>query len=189
MTDLSLSTIFAGATFVVIAATAIAAVIQLRHLRASNQLNAMLTIMELWNEPALQDQIAYVRGDLQRKIQTEGYVAELTAEIAKGPVTRSGHPEFFVLDLWEQVGAFMKHGLIDEGPLLDIVAPQVLGTWNQLQPIVACLRERFGASAFENVEYAAVRSRLWLDRYPEGTYPRGTPRMPELLAKRTVDER
>jgi len=187
VSDVSLSTIFAGATFVVIAATAIAAVVQLRHLRASNQLNAMLTIMELWNEPALQDQIAYVRGDLQRKIKDGGYVADLQLEIAKGPVTRSGHPEFFVLDLWEQVGAFMKYGLIDEAPLLDIVAPQVLGTWSQLEPIVACLRERFGASAFENVEYAAVRSRLWLDRHPEGTYPRGTPRMREVLARRAVE--
>lgn len=185
MTTEVLGTVFAGVTCVVIAATAIAALIQLRHLRASNQLNAMLTIIQVWNEPKLQEDMLYVRTGLQHKIQAQDYLADLKAEIAKGPVPRATHPEFAVLDLWEQVGTLMKYGLIDERPLLDIVAPQVLSSWTQCEPVIACLRERFGASAFENAEYAAARARLWMDRYEDGNYPKHTPRMHDLLANRT----
>ena len=38
-----------GATFLVIAVTAVAALIQLRHLRKSNWLAAQLKILELWH--------------------------------------------------------------------------------------------------------------------------------------------
>ena len=148
----------------------------------------MLTIMELWYDPKVQEHLAYVRGDLQRKLKEQDYVAELKVDIAKGPISRAVHPEFYVLDLWDQVGAFLKYGLIDERSLLDIVAPQVLGSWTQLEPVISRMRERYGPSAFENVEYAPARARLWLDRYPDGTYPKHTPRMPELLAKRAQEE-
>jgi hypothetical protein len=84
----------------VFAATAVAALIQLRHLRASNQLDAMLSIMQVWYEPKLQEHLAYVRSGLQRKLQAEDYLGDLRADIAQGrPVSRAEHPEFFVLDL------------------------------------------------------------------------------------------
>lgn len=181
------STFFAGATFIVIGATAIAALIQLRHLRASNQLNALLTLMELWNQGPLQERFAYVRGELQRRLQDPAFCAELAAHLAKGPVSRSEHSEFAVADFWEQIGAFMKYNLIDERSWLDVAAPQMLGSWNLLEPIVMMGRERYGDASFENFEYAAARARLWLDRHPDGNYPSGTPRMAQLrTAQRRV---
>jgi len=42
-----LDTVAALGTFIVIALTAIAALVQLRHLRSSNQLSAMLKLLEL----------------------------------------------------------------------------------------------------------------------------------------------
>jgi len=50
MTLEALNTTFAGAAFAVIGATAIAAIVQLRHLRASNQINALLTILQDWQK-------------------------------------------------------------------------------------------------------------------------------------------
>src|SRR5712692_8555806 len=104
------STIFAGATFAVIAATAVAALIQLRHLRASNQLTALLTLMQLWNTPDLQEHIGYMRGEMMQKMKEPSFLDEF----AKGPVSRAEHPEILIADFWEQVGAFMKYGLMDE---------------------------------------------------------------------------
>ena len=45
MSQETLSTAAAVGTFIVIAATAIAAVVQLRHLRAQNQLTGLLTVL------------------------------------------------------------------------------------------------------------------------------------------------
>jgi hypothetical protein len=178
------SAIFSGATFVVIAVTAIAAVVQLRHLRASNQLDALLTLMELWNQPSLQDHFAYVRGKLQDELKDPSFLRELNAELEKGPLSRSEHVEFAVADFWEQIGAFLKYDLIDERSWLDVASPQAARSWDLLLPVVEAIRQRFGPVAYENFEYAAVRARLWLDKHPDGTYPRTTPRMAELKAAR-----
>jgi len=48
------SAVFSGATFVVIAASAIAALVQLRHLRSSNQLAGMIEINRMWHDPQIQ---------------------------------------------------------------------------------------------------------------------------------------
>ncbi|MBV8280704.1 MAG: hypothetical protein JO347_01420, partial [Candidatus Eremiobacteraeota bacterium] len=45
------NTVFSAATFIVIATASIAALVQLRHMRAGNQLNMLLTIMDMWSKP------------------------------------------------------------------------------------------------------------------------------------------
>jgi hypothetical protein len=182
------SAIFSGATFTVIAVTAIAAVVQLRHLRASNQLDALLTLMELWNQPVLQEHFAYVRGELQSKVKDRNFLRELEADLEKGPLSRSEHVEFVVADYWEQIGAFLKYQLIDERSWLDVASPQVARSWELMEPELLMIRQRFGPAAYENFEYAAVRARLWLDKYPKGNYPRATPRMAQLVPSRARDE-
>ena len=172
------STIFAGGTFVVIAATAIAALIQLRHLRASNQLNTLLTLMRMWQAADLQEHMGYVRGELQQKFKDPNFMAEF----AQRPISRSEHRELLVADYCEQIGAFMKFGLMDEESWLDVAGAQVYAMWQLLEPIIKAMREVRGPTAFDNFEYAAVRARLWFKKYPLGTYPSGTPRMEQLEA-------
>ena len=163
-----------AATLIVVAAAAIAAVVQLKHLRASNQLTALLEIMNQWNTPTIQKGLNELRR-VPDKMKDPDYVAVLK----RGPM-RAEHVEFLALDLWEQIGTFSKHGLIDERVLLDIVSSQVLASWRSVQPAMPLLRERGGPSAFENFEYLAVRACLWEKRHPDGTYPSGMPRMSEL---------
>jgi hypothetical protein len=176
MTAEMLSTIFAGGTFVVIAATAVAALIQLRHLRASTQLNALLTLMKMWNSPDLQEHIGYLRGEFQDSLKDPAFLEQF----ARVSIARSEHPELLVADFWEQVGAFMKYGLVDEASWLDIAATQVTNAWDQFEPAVKAMRQCAGPASFENFEFAAVRARLWLDRHPQGSWPPGLPRMDRL---------
>src|ERR1700680_1002918 len=157
------SAIFAGATFVVIAATALAALIQVRHLRTSNQLNAFLTLMQMWQAPDLQEQMGYVRGELQPKFKDPRFMAEF----AGAPISRIEHRELLVADYWEQIGAFMKFGLMDEGSWLDVAGSQVYVMWQLLEPVIKAIREVRGPTAFDNFEYAAVRAKLWFEKPPE----------------------
>ena len=177
MTTETWSVIFAGGTFVVIAATAVAALIQLRHLRAGNQLTTLLTLMRMWDQPDMQEHIKYMRGPLQQKLKDPTFVREF----AQGQLSRAEHPELLVADFWEQVNAFMKYGLMDERSWLDIASVQITSAWAALEPAINSMRTRSGMGTFENFEYAAVRAKLWLLRYPQGSYPKGTPRMALLM--------
>jgi hypothetical protein len=173
------NTIFAGATFAVIAATALAALVQLRHLRSSNQLNALLTLMQMWDKPEMQRHIAYTRVELPEKIKDPAFLAAIGAELE----SRVDHPELLVADFWEQIGSFMKYNLMDERSWLDAASSQAIQTWNDLEPVVMALRKLRGPAIYENFEYVAVRAELWTKRSPDGYYPKGTPRMDQLKGK------
>jgi hypothetical protein len=164
-------------TLVVIAATAVAAVIQLRHLRASNQLSALLEILDQWNSPALRDAYARFYSDLPAKLSDPNFRADYES---KGSVDRAVHPEMLVFDFWEQVGTYAKHGLIDEAILLDIVSAQVYFAWKRGWPAMEIARKASGPSTSENFEYLAVKARRFMSKYPDGTYPRRLPKMSEL---------
>jgi hypothetical protein len=164
------------ATFIVIATTAIAALIQLRHLRANNQMTILLTLMQMWSEPEMQAHIRYMRGPLQDKLKDASFLGAYGA----GVLARGEHPELLVADFWEQIGAFMKYGLMDEKSWLDVAAPQAMGAWDALEPAIRAMRATQGISSFENFEYAAVRAGLWMKRNPDGTYPRSMPRMEQI---------
>jgi hypothetical protein len=176
MTSDSISIALSSATLIVVGIASIAAIVQLRHLRTSNQLNAVLEIMNQWNIPAVQEALA----ELQRipeKLNDPEYVEALKTP---GSTDRARYPEFLAMDLWEQIGTFSKRGLIDESILLDIISAQVLFSWTRAEPAIAVIREKRGLSTLENFEYLAVRAKLWNERYPNGTYPGRLPRMRDL---------
>jgi len=179
VTNETWNTIFAGGTFVVIAATAVAALIQLRHLRAGNQLNTLLTLMRMWDQPDMQEHIRYMRGPLQEKLKDPAFLAEF----AEGKLSRIEHPELLIADFWEQIGAFMKYSLMDEGSWLDVACTQVISAWESLAPAIEAMRSTRGRAQFDNFEYAAVRGKLWAQSHPDGYYPKGTPRMDQLRQK------
>jgi hypothetical protein len=165
------STIFSGATFLVIAATAAAALIQLRHMRSGNQLAALLTVMRMWQDPEMQNNIRYAHTTLQQKMKDPAFMAEYE----RGGISRVDHPELLVADFWEQTGTFIKYGMMDERSWLDISASQIIRAWKDLEPVILVARRRGGLSVFENFEYAAVRAELWMRRSPDGL-----PRMAQL---------
>lgn len=166
-----------AATLIVIAATAVAAVIQLRHLRASNQLSALLEILDQWNAPALREAYARFHSDLPAKLADPDFRDDYAGE---GSMDRSAHPEMLVFDFWEQVGTYAKHGLIDERILLDIISSQVHNAWKRAVPALELARKANGPAVAENFEYLTVKAVLWNKKYQDGTYPRGLPRMVEL---------
>lgn len=171
-----LNAIVSAATLVVVAAGATAALIQLRHLQTSNQLTALLGIMNQWNLPAVQAALRELK-QIPDYMEDPAYVAMLRTPNA---IDRASHPEFLALDLWEQIGTYCKHGLINESVLLDITSAQVGSAWRLAQPVIAVLRESRGPSAFENLEYLAVRAKQWEMRNPNGLYPAGLPRFADL---------
>jgi hypothetical protein len=177
-----ISTLAAVGTFVVIATTAVAALVQLRHLQSSNQLQAMLSINEKWDSPEMSRAVHYVRTELPAKLAQADYAASLLAHRHDLEL----HREMLVCDVWEQVGSLVKYGLIRREPLLDLACSAISDQWDALSLTIAILRQTGGPGLFENFEYLAVLSRQWIREHPDGVYPTSVERLtlPSLPATR-----
>ncbi len=167
------TTIAAVGTFVVITITAVAAFIQLHHLRASNQLSAMLKLLELEQSPALEERFHFVRTQLAAKMKDPDFLASLDEK----PVDRTLHPERHVIAWFEHIGAWMKNGLIDEETYLEYASPLITRYWYLLAPTVERIRRTREPWLLEDFEYLAARAKHWLVRHPAGNYSKSTPRM------------
>ena len=99
-----------GATFLVIAVTAIAALIQLRHIRKGNWLAAQLKILEMWHSDKIQTAYDYIKTELPEKLEDPQYRAELE----HGPIVRSKHLEMTMVDWNAQLGLLLEQELIDD---------------------------------------------------------------------------
>src|SRR5215471_5143932 len=89
------------ATLVVIAATAVAALVQLRHLRSANALAAIFGFMDKWMTREFQEKLSYIFGELDERLRDERYRRELM----RVPPDTITHPEVSVLSFWDQVSS------------------------------------------------------------------------------------
>ncbi len=155
-------------TFVVIALTAIAALVQLSHLRVNNQLQVLLSIIRMPNEPELSGAFDFVVGEFRRRLEDPRFRAELE-DIT--PPDRRVHKELRVCDYYERLGSCIKFGLIPARLYLDNSSPDRF--WKILEPAIAIYRRRRGPTAYENFEYLVAISREWDRQHPHGAYPSG----------------
>lgn len=166
----SINTAAAVATFFVILATAIAALMQLRHLHAGNQLNSLLLVAEREQHPEFEQHLHFVRTSLAQRMEEPGYRAGLDVV---GLVDRTTHPEMNVIAWFEQIGVLVKNGYLEEKIYLDVSAPRIAFFWDLLEPAIAVRRRKAGATAFENFEYLAVRSKRMM-ALMQSSYPKRT---------------
>jgi hypothetical protein len=164
-------------TFVVIAGSAVAAIVQLRHMRSSNQIAALTEIRETYESPEFQTAALYVMGDLQNlyvhpSAREQMMCAALPADF---------HRVRIVANLFESVGAFVRYGLLDRNMTCDIWGYVVIRHWNALAPFIKNRRRRMDNPAlFENFEYLAALSKRWAAAHGPGNYPSTLPRMPDV---------
>jgi hypothetical protein len=168
--------IVSTATLVVVAVAAVAAFRQLRHLRSQTAMAALLKILEDWRDPDMRRVLAYVRMELPKKIREPGFLDSLDA----APVDRGAHPELELCDWYEQLGSYLKYGVVDEAMLLDVGGSSANALWALLEPVIVRMRRTRSDALYENFEYLAVRGALFDRAHPDGCYPRDTPRMADL---------
>lgn len=173
-------------TFVVIAATAFAALVQLRHIRSANQLAGLLHFTEAFESDAIQSATKFIEHELPAKLRDAAFVRELL----EVNTDRRDHPELRVCDFLEQQGSYIKFGMIDKAQYIDLVGAYVTSMWNALQEVVALRRAaRNTGSMYENFEYLASID-AGTRRTPQ-TYPHGVRAlMPEdawrSIARKTI---
>ena len=167
----ALTAISTLATFLVIGATAAAALVQLHHLRAANQLNALLTVLKFPYEPIQREARKFLTDELPDRLRE----AHFRKQLEVGEINRDTHKELIVCDYYERIGSFIKNGLLAADLYLDQSSPEL--TWRALEPAISIARRKRGATVYENFEYLIALSREWDRRHPSGNYPKSIGRL------------
>ena len=169
------STIAPIGTFVVITATAIAAVLQLRHMRAANRVSWLQLFMSEFEGAELRPAFEFVRTELPRRLQDPAFREDLRT----GRFERTRHPEITVCNFFEQWGLYYRDGVIDRSGFMRVNAWIIDGFWERLEVVVALVAHpEDGNLNFQQFEYLTVQARRWLARNKAGDYPKGVERIP-----------
>ena len=173
MTAEWVTAIAAIGTFVVILGSAIAALVQLRHMRGSNQIVALTECRETLESPEFRDAQRFVSYDLPKRLQ-DPVEARKVAAI---PFVDEYQAIATVANFFESMGLFVKSGIIDKDIACDFWAFVILRNWNALAPVVEYVRSESGPALWENFEYMAVLVSRYIAKHPN-SYPSGWPHMP-----------
>ncbi|HZZ66117.1 MAG TPA: hypothetical protein VFE17_11495 [Candidatus Baltobacteraceae bacterium] len=174
MTPEAITAYATAGTVVVIGASAIAALVQLRHMRASNQLEGLLSLEADFRSPAVQNALHYVQQHLPERLEDPAYRKDLSTI---GFVNTDVHPELIACNWFNAMGTLLKHGLISEETFMDLFSRLIRYYWRALAPVIAIMRRSRGAGQYHDFEYLAIRADQWLRQYPEGVFPKRLQRL------------
>lgn len=160
-------------TFVVIAASAIAALLQLRHMRSSNQISAYNECRETMETQAFRDALAFIRNDLPKHLEGAGKAEE----IVRGGLVGEYGSIRLVANLFESMGLFVKVRMMEERIACELWSGIVLDAWNKLRPITKAVRT-LRPGVWINFEYMAALGERYIEEHPDGEYPHDVKRMP-----------
>lgn len=167
-------------TVAIIAATAIVALGQLRHLRAGNQITALLSIQDELDGKDYRKSEALLREQLQAALREPAFCEFIVAMSQSHPVIPADerYPKIrqaviVVGNTFENLGSLVKNEMLDQSLFFDVFSWVVNRTWRNLAGYIAIIRASTGQrSVYENFEYIAALSERYLatqrDSYPKG---------------------
>jgi len=167
---LSIETIAAIAsvgTLFVLGAGAIAAVVQLRHVRNSYQLDALLSLQKDFKSSEIQTALCYVQEELPEKLSEKSYRDELEV---LGFINMTKHPELVVCNWFNEIGTLIKNDLVSTHLFMELFGKLVVYYWKILTPVIAIVRRNRGDWQYHDFEYLAIHAAAWLKAYPRGRF-------------------
>jgi len=140
-----LNTVAAIGTFVVIGTTAIAAVIQLRHMRASNQLEGLLTVLARVEDANFNRWLTETQHQIDDLLNDSDYVRSIIDNTFDRSVAwlQLGNS-------YDWVGSLVKNRLIPIDAFLDVYNFRIIQAWELMEPITVLARFKTSDSVWEN---------------------------------------
>lgn len=164
-------------TVLIIAATAIVAMVQLRHLRSANQIAAITRMQETLESAQFTNARRFVSDEVPKLIADRAGRSKLAASALP--------PELSALrqvgNFFESMGVLVKRDVIDRNLACDLWDGVVFHAWKQLEPVVLIRRAATFPGIWTSFEFLAVLCQESLEKTKGSYYPRGVKRM-------TVDE-
>lgn len=161
-------------TFIVITASAFAALLQLRHMRGSTQIAAITESRETLESEAFRKAQHFVSYELPLRLADP----EEARRIAHLPFVDEYEAIGTVANFFESMGLFVKRGVIDKDTACDVLSYVVLRNWHALLPVTTYARAVLDEPRlWENFEYLAALSERYNAENRE-TYPKHMEHMP-----------
>lgn len=152
-------------TFVVIAASAVAAFVQLKHLRSSYQLEALNDFRVAFESPLMQASRAALPL-VKERLTDHASRLELQDTIPEWL-----EPALPILRLFEVLGLYVQRGIVSSDLVCDLWAPIVVSFWEDRAPLIVVMRRMRGETLYENFEMLACICKDWLAA-ERSTYPK-----------------
>ena len=171
-------------TLVVITATAIIGLVQLRHARAASHAIELHNLFNEYEGLTHRDAFHFVRTELESRLEDP----EFRNEIRRGAIDRIRHPEITVLNFFEQLGALYTYGAIDRELFLRTFRAPIIGFWKRLEPVVALSADaQHGNLVFQHFERLTIEARRWQEEHPTGVLGSDDERIPLVDRWRDLD--
>ena len=165
------STIASIGTFFVIAATAIAALVQLRHMQSSNQIAALSDATRYTHSEPFRKAQHHIREELPRLLNDPTFMAKAVKNLNLTELESVRH----VAAVYETLGSYVKFGAIDPRIVVDLMGDPILDAWKDVEPVLAIARAH-SPFLWENFEYLVVLNEDFRASHPGGSYPVGVRR-------------
>lgn len=162
----------------VILATAIAAIVQLRHLRSANEIASFTRLLQDWESRDMVEAWDFVQNEIPRLLDDPSFRHELDrrlpptserARLAKACYRRVGN--FF-----EYMGWMVEMRFLDRENVMRYWAAHILAVWKDFEPLIGIFR-RSDTGVFDRFEYLCALANEWSKKHPEGTFPKGVQRV------------
>lgn len=138
---------------------------QLEQLQRATQLDGTMRIFEVIRDPRFREAQRFVFADLAERLQDEQFRRD--AERVGG-VSVEIHKERLLLETFEEVGTYVKHGLLSGDAIYDLIGPVIIGSWKRLRDLIAAQRRVYGGNElWENYEFLYDQAK----RYDEEHHP------------------
>ncbi len=186
MSPETITAVSSALTAVVIAGTAVAAVIQLRHMRSGNLIEAILSFRSMLEDDEHRKANRLLRGgDLARELedpQFRRYIYRISKKLAveEAPQRYTDLVEAAIAlgNSFELIGGMVRNRVVSPEIFLANYWWIVTNTWERMKEYIALARQYTGNDGlFEDFEYLTVISGEWAKRHPD-SYARGVARMP-----------
>ena len=165
-------------TFVVIVATAIAAIVQLRHMRGSNQIAALNELRELQETPQFREAQTFILTELPSALQNPAFRYQYANRSARTDEMKPQIGSIVTIgNYFESLGVLVKLGLIERELVLEMWSYIIMLNWELLEPLTAIGRREGDDALWENFEYMTVLSQDWSNAHSKGAYPTGVRRI------------
>ena len=176
------NTIASIATTVIIAATAIAALVQLRHLRGANQISGQLAMRQVLLDRDFLQAVGRARQEvpvLMKEPAFRKYVAAYHLGLAEDNERYDSLYEeaLTVGRNLENIGNMIRNGLTDGRIFLEQYVDLVIIAWNATEPLLRIRRAATrNDTPWEDFEYLTVLARRW-NAENRSAYPLGVERI------------
>jgi hypothetical protein len=173
-----LNTIGVIGTLLVISATAVAAIVQLRHMSGGNQISVLNELRQTYENAHFQAARSFVRAEISGHLNDKDFRRQLHNPAERSTENRAAVTKMgTVANVYEGMGALVKAGMIAPRLVFELWGSSIAADWDMLAPYMAMMRARKGRQIFEHFEYLTVLAQDWLAAHPDGSYPKGMRRI------------